>query len=581
MIKLFNQINSILIKKDKINLYKIIFLKFFLGIFEVISVLTFVPFFYMVTDKNFVNNNKIVNEINSILNFSEAQLTIFFLALPLVTIIVLNFYRLLTSWIESKTINDLWLSFHSNLFYYYLSRPYLYYIENDSNFLLSKFISRANEALTGLMIPMYFLAGSILTSAVLMFMIFLFNPLVSTIAIIIIIIFYLSLFKILKRKVEKFSSFSPIFSKKTFSVVEESFKSIKSIIISGSQDFFHQQFERNAKIYANNSKTVQFYGLTPRSAIEIFAYSLIFAFTFFYIFFKGNNVTEIIVALGVYLITFQKLVPILNELFSKYYSILKNKHMFLFMMNDLAESEKLATQRRNINKIKSSFEFTDNIIFKNLNFSYTGKKNFSLDIDSLKILKGESIGITGKSGSGKTTFLNIITGLIQRNKFEIFFDNNKLNNEDILDYQKLIEYLPQNIFILNDSIKKNIAFGLEENQINFNKVREAAKLAEIDNFIENDCDDKYNTIVGENAIKLSGGQRQRIGIARSLYLDKEIIIFDEATNSLDEDTELRVIANILSKKNKTIIIVTHNKKLLNKLDRAIYFEDGKIVKKVS
>ena len=104
-------------------------------------------------------------------------------------------------------------------------------------------------------------------------------------------------------------------------------------------------------------------------------------------------------------------------------------------------------------------------------------------------------------------------------------------------------------------------------------------MAEIDNFIENDCEDKYDTIVGENAIKLSGGQRQRIGIARSLYLDKEILIFDEATNSLDEDTELRVIANILSKKNKTIIIVTHNLKLLNKLDRAIYFEDGKIVKK--
>ena len=150
---------------------------------------------------------------------------------------------------------------------------------------LSKFISRANEALTGLMIPMYFLVGSILTSAVLMFMIFLFNPLVSTIAIIIIIIFYLSLFKILKKKVEKFSSFSPIFQK-TFSVVEESFKSIKSIIISGSHNFFHQQFEKNAKIYANNSKTVQFYGFTPRSAIEIFAYSLIFAFIFFIFFLR-------------------------------------------------------------------------------------------------------------------------------------------------------------------------------------------------------------------------------------------------------------------------------------------------------
>ena len=580
MFSLFREVTSILKTKDKVNLYKIIFLKFFLGILEALSVLTFVPFFYILTDKDFINSNKFISEINNFFNLSSSQLTLTFLLLPLGTIIVLNFYRLFVSWIETKLINNLWFSFHSNLFYYYLSKPYLYHVENDSNFLLSKFMIRANDALTGTIIPIYFLIGSILTSLVLIFMIFIYNPIVSSILIIFILIFYLTLFQLLKKKVEEYSVFSPIFSKKTFSIVEQSFKSIKSIIISGSYKFFHEQFNKYAKTYANNSASVQYYSQTPRSAIEIFSYLLVFAFTFFYILFKGNDVNEIVVILGVYLITFQKLIPILNDLFSKYYSVLKNKHTFLSMKQELHDSEIFNLNndgRRDI--IEDNLKFKNSIILKNLNFSYPDKNNFNLEIDFLEIPYGEVLGITGKSGSGKTTFLNIFTGLIPNDKFDISVDSKKINNKNLKKYQKLIEYLPQNIFILNDTVKKNIAFGVKESEIDIMKVKEAAKLAEIDSFIEQECSNKYETIVGENAIKLSGGQKQRIGIARSLYLDKEIIIFDEATNSLDKNTELKVIKNILSKKNKTIIIVTHNLDLLSNINKVLYFDKGRILKK--
>ena len=200
MFSLFREVTSILKTKDKVNLYKIIFLKFFLGILEALSVLTFVPFFYILTDKDFISSNKFISEINNFFYWSSSQLTLTFLLLPLGTIIVLNFYRLFVSWIETKLINNLWFSFHSNLFNYYLSKPYLYHVENDSNYLLSKFMIRANDALTGTIIPIYFLIGSILTSLVLIFMIFIYNPIVSSILIIFILIFYLTLFQLLKKK---------------------------------------------------------------------------------------------------------------------------------------------------------------------------------------------------------------------------------------------------------------------------------------------------------------------------------------------------------------------------------------------
>ena len=151
----------------------------------------------------------------------------------------------------------------------------------------------------------------------------------------------------------------------------------------------------------------------------------------------------------------------------------------------------------------------------------------------------------------------------------------------IKSYQNLIGYLPQNIFILNDSIKKNIAFGEDDKKIDMERIKAVTKLACIDDYIENNLPNKYETEVGENAIKLSGGQRQRLGIARSLYSNKEIMIFDEATNSLDEDTEIKIITNILSQKDKTIILVTHNSRLLRKIKRVIHFQNGRLFEKNS
>ena len=577
MLYFFNSINSIFVKKDKIRLFKVILLKSILGLLELISVVSFIPFFYFISDKNFLATNSHILGLNNYLKFNEVQLILLVIITPLSMLFFLNFYRLLTNWIEAKTINDLWKSFHSNLYNYYLDKSYLYHVENSSNILLNNFITRANDALTGFMIPMYLLIGSFLTSAIIVLGVIIYNPIVSLISFIFIIIFYLTLFKFLKTKVDKFSKFSPVFSKRTFQIVEESFKSIKSIKISGNKSFFHSQFDKNANIYANNSATVQFLSTVPKAAIEIFAYTLAFSLTFFYMHISDQNISKIIVVVSVYLITLQKLIPLINDLFSKYYAILKNRDTFELIKNDLKNSEVLSTQEKhNISNIQS-LNFNKNIHIKNIKFSYNEKSKFLLNINELKINKGDILGITGQSGSGKSTFLNIITGLIFSKKGEILIDNTEINNELLIKrYQKLIGYLPQNIFILNDSIRKNIAFGLDDKKIDFNKLKKAAQLACIDKYIESDLPQKYETEVGENAIKLSGGQRQRIGIARSLYLDKEILIFDEATNSLDEETEIKVISNILSLKNKTIILVTHNLTLLKKIKRVFNFENGNL-----
>ena len=160
------------------------------------------------------------------------------------------------------------------------------------------------------------------------------------------------------------------------------------------------------------------------------------------------------------------------------------------------------------------------------------------------------------------------------NEGEILIDQIKLDKKNIRSFQKSINYVPQNVFILNDTIKKNIAFGLDDKFIDENKVRESANHAGISQYIEKELDQGYETIVGENAIKLSGGQRQRIGLARAFYEDREILILDEATNSLDKDKELEIMDKIMNQKEKTIIFVSHNPNILSKFKKVINFDKG-------
>ena len=159
----------------------------------------------------------------------------------------------------------------------------------------------------------------------------------------------------------------------------------------------------------------------------------------------------------------------------------------------------------------------------------------------------------------------------------MLLDEKKIKQDENFSYQNLIDYLPQNIFILNDTINRNIAFGVQDDEIDREKVRLSAKLACIDDYIETKMPNKYESIVGEDAVRISGGQRQRIGLARALYANKKILIMDEATSSLDKKNEDKIIQNIISLKNKTVIIVTHNPDVLNRMKRKIIFEEGRLV----
>jgi len=247
-----------------------------------------------------------------------------------------------------------------------------------------------------------------------------------------------------------------------------------------------------------------------------------------------------------------------------------------------------------INKIKNElglepkqvlFTSNNNLIIekeltlKDISFQYDKSENYALDNINLSILSGQSIGIIGSSGAGKSTLVDIILGLLRPHKGKMLVDGKEINSENIQMWQKNIGYVSQSIYILDDSFKNNIAFGIPKDEIDDEKINNATKLAQLETFI-NELPEGLNTFAGEQGVRISGGQLQRIGIARALYNNPSILVFDEATSALDNETEKSVMDSITNLQgNKTIIIIAHRLTTVKDCDIIIELDKGSIIKK--
>ena len=330
----------------------------------------------------------------------------------------------------------------------------------------------------------------------------------------------------------------------------------KVFALTGSQKKIMTDFNNyNFKI-ADISTNVGFRGNLPRPLFELF---ILFIVVLFFFFATKNNsdIKAIVPTLGVFLSAAYRLAPSFGR-------IMSNLQRFQF---NIQSADKLSRDKQKFlvqdlkNEKENELNFKNNITFKNTGFSYNKNlkldKNFVIKNLSCEINKGSKVGIMGESGSGKSTFLDLLMGLMNPQKGKILIDGKEMHNVRN-SWQKIIGCVPQEVFITDASLKKNIAFGLSDEEIDTNKVNQAIEAANLSDLVKN-LNFGIETIVGEKGSRISGGQRQRIGIARALYNDPEVLVFDEATNALDIQTEKNVINEIFSLgKNKTIIFVSHN-----------------------
>ena len=341
-------------------------------------------------------------------------------------------------------------------------------------------------------------------------------------------------------------------------------------------NFFIQNFFRPSKIYAKNISYSQIIELLPRYFIEAIAFSAIIILILTLIL-RDINFTEIAPFLALYIFVGYRTLPSIQAIYSAFVTLRFSEQIINSLHNDLLSFKIKDFYSKNEYSINRIF-LENSIILKNINFNYRNSKKTVLKNINITIPAFTRVGIIGSTGSGKSTIVNIILGLLNPSQGLLNVDGIIIDENNKNLWQKNLSFVPQQIYLSNSSIKSNIAFGVEAQNINYDAVLDAAKNSSIHDFIIKELPDQYDTIVGDRGVRLSGGQRQRIGIARALYNKSKVLILDEATNALDYITEASIINKISNLYDKiTIILITHRVETLRDFDIIFLLEKGELI----
>ena len=549
--------------------------KFVLVIFlfaTLTSVLEILVFFFIKILLNhfpdFQNNNISVYLFK--INFYS--LIILFFAIFLLR----NFSYILTSFLKNKIVKSVNDRISSNIYRNYLNRDYYFFLNKNSSELISniifeveKFSYRVLESFIA------FITESFLVISVLIFL-FIIYPQYTLFLSGVIFIFFVLFSKIFKSRFNRMGNEKIFFDQKKIEDLQRSFYTIQNIKLDNLENFFLKKFEVNTKESSNKQFLLQFILEIPKPLIEIMVLIVFVVFLFISNFYFQISKSEMISILGIFIVALFRILPACNRIFNSV-----NSFNFYFSSVHLIDNElkEVILHNKIIDHLNASNDliFHKSISLNNISYSYGSENNLILDKINLVIKKNTSVGIVGESGSGKTTLINIICGLLNPSTGEVLVDDLNIKNNFL--YQKKIGYVPQKIHLTDESLVNNIIFGYQDNIFDKNLFEQVIRQSKLDDLI-NSLPLKEQTTIGERGIKLSGGEQQRLGIARALYKKPEILILDEATSSLDANTEEKITQMIDALKNKlTIIIISHKKTVFDHCDE-IYELRGKILKKV-
>lgn len=559
-------------KTDKLKLSIVVFLTTISSFLEVISIGMIIPLITVLVEPTKLLEYQIVLDVYKIFSFTSNEELVSFVIIGFIIMTIFStFVRIITIKISADFSFMLGHKISIITYKKILFRPFIRHKNMNSSDDISKLVAKIDTVIKSLIFPMIMLINAIIMFSFIS-VIFLFIEFLLTISIIFgLVLIYLMVTLYFKNKLMVNSNDISSMQNKQIQNIQESLGSIRDIIINNSYSYFLSIYESVDKKLRSRQASNIIVAQAPKYFIETL--SIIFIIFIAYYFVYINNYIDKTLILPIFItvaIALQRILPIAQQAYRSWASIEGNKKALTDVLEVLDyEYDNNIFGNKNIN-------FNNKIEIKNLKFYYHDNSNLILDDISFSISKGEVIGFIGSTGSGKSTLVDIIIGLIEPKSGGIYVDDKKLTNDYLYSWYQKISHVPQNIYILDNNIYENIAIGDGVEDFDYEKIKQASILACADDFIDKK-ENKYYEILGESGSKLSGGQKQRIGIARAFYRDSEIIIFDEATSALDNETEDKIMEHIkIFHKKKTILMVAHRLTTLRYCDKIIELENGKI-----
>ncbi len=574
---ILRKIGVLLDGKQKRFMALLVFMMLIGAILEVASIGIIVPVITVVMEEDAVTKDGVVKTLYELFHMQSKQQFVIVIMLMLVALFVVkNIYIYIQQKVMLKFVYGNQFRTSERMMKNYLRKGYEFYLNSDTAMIQRNITSDVNNMYALILAVLQLVSEGIVFICLLC--VLMVSDLVMTVFIGIVLLILLLAIKLwLKPIMRKAGEDNQNFYSGLFKWISQTVQGIKEVKIAGKEQYFVNEYIKCGKGYVDAVQKYSLYNQIPRLLIESVSIACMILYMLFLVL-KGTDTTSMMTTIGAFAAAAVRLIPCANRINNQLNTIAYCEPFFMGVSDNLQdEIDGKNTDMSFADEAQEKLPVKKSIRLRDITYAYPNTDALIFDHADMEVPVGAAVGIVGASGAGKTTVVDILLGLLEVKTGTIYADDKDIKTH-YRAWLKNIGYIPQMIFMLDDTIRRNVAFGVANESIDEDRVWEVLKEAQMDEFVRN-LPEGLDTGIGERGIRLSGGQRQRIGIARALYNDPEVLILDEATSALDNDTEAAIMDSInrLHGK-KTLIIIAHRLQTIEKCDMIYRIEDGKAKK---
>ena len=543
---------------------------------DVIGVASILPFMAVLTNPSLIETNVILNfmfQTSKNLGVENVQHFLFTLGIIVfLTLVISLIFKAITTYVQIKFSQMREFSIGKRLVEGYLHQPYGWFLNQNSAELGKTILSEVAQVVNGGIRPLIELIAKGIVVIALMSLLIITEPILAITVCFSLGVTYLIIFYFIKSFTSRIGKERLKNNQLRFKILSEAFGATKEVKVAGLEETYIKSFSKSAQIFAQTQASAAAVAQLPRFILEAIAFGGILLMMLYIMSVTGsfNNSLPII---SLYVFAGYRLIPSLQQIYASFTLLTFVGPAIDKLANDIKNLKHV-----NINQSQKILPFNKSIVLKNICYNYPASSRTALKDINLCIPANSTVGLIGPTGSGKTTVVDIILGLLEPQDGLMEVDGQIITKHNVRSWQHSIGYVPQHIYLSDNSIAENIAFGVNSKDIDYKVIKKVAEIANLNKFVTDELPEQYQTIIGERGIRLSGGQRQRIGIARALYHNPKVLILDEATSALDNLTEQIVMdaVNNLSQ-NITIILIAHRLNTVKDCDIIFKLEKGQLI----
>ena len=572
---------ELLTLRERRNLYLLFGAVLVMAGLEVVSVGSILPFLQVAADPASVHENAYLHGAYDAFGFSSTNAFLIALGLlAFVALVLSNAVIVLTTWALHRYVWGRNHSLSRRLLRSYLHRPYEYFLTRNSSELGKNVLEEVKEVAATMLYPALRGGAKAVVALFIIGFLFVVDPIVAGILTVVLGGAYTAVHFTVRAWLDRAGAERVAANTERYQLVSEAFGGIKQVKLRGSEASLLEQFDAPSKRYARTQAHARAVRKSPRYVLEAVAFGGIILIAV-YLIVVQESLQQVIPILGLYAFAGHRLMPALQKAFQGIASARFNSAALEALHRDFQQhvhQGPSASPSTRDDRSDAPLTLDDRLVLDEVSFAYPDAEAPAIEDLSLQIPANTTVGFVGKTGSGKTTTVDLILGLLRPQEGTIAVDGTPLRDRTLQRWQRTLGYVPQQTFLADDTVARNIAFGVPPDEIDRAAVEAAARRAHIYEFVTRELPDRWETIVGERGVKLSGGQRQRISIARALYHRPSVLVFDEATSALDQATEASVMEAIYElDDDHTILVIAHRLSTVQRADNIIMLEQGRKV----